>query len=212
MLEGHMLHTDHLGNRGDLRSGDVQWMTAGRGIVHSEMPQQESGRMRGFQLWLNLPAAEKMQPPAYRDIPQAQIPVAELGGGSRARVVAGELGGVRGPIRREATDPLYADIELAAGASFRQRLPASRNAFVYLFEGEASVGLEGRALPLHAAGVLGEGDEVAITAGAEGARLLVLAGRPLGEPVAQWGPFVMNTREEVEQAILDYRQGRLTEG
>ena len=216
MLDGHMQHKDHLGNTGDLRSGAVQWMTAGRGIIHSEMPQQEQGRMRGFQLWINLPAKEKMKPAAYRDIQPDEIPVAELPGGGRAKIIAGGLTldgrTIAGPIHGASTDPLYLDIELPAGASFRQPIHTGYNAFVYPFEGSLEVG-EGHAtrpLRTHDAGVLSDGDEVSLTAGPEGARLILLAGRPLREPVAQYGPFVMNTREEVEQAIRDYQNGVLT--
>ena len=213
MLEGHMLHSDHLGNRGDLRSGDVQWMTAGRGIIHSEMPQQEQGLMRGFQLWLNLPAAEKMKPAGYRDIPAAQIPCATLAGGGSAKVIAGsiEVAGVRtdGPIQGLSTEPLYVDIELAAGERFEQSLPPGHNVLLYLYEGDLRVGDSLRTLPRSAAGLLGDGERVAIEAGADGARVLLLAGKPLREPIAQWGPFVMNTPEEIEQTIRDYRDGRL---
>ena len=216
LLDGHMLHEDHLGNRGDLKSGAVQWMSAGRGIIHSEMPQQEHGRMRGFQLWINLPAREKMKPAGYRDIDPAEIPVLALAGGGRARVIAGTIAAdgqsVSGPIQGLATDPLYADVELPAGAAFRQALASERNAFIYVFEGSAQVGSAAAAvlLPTHAAGVLGPGDSIEVRAGADGARLLLLAGRPLGEPVVQHGPFVMNTREEIEQAIRDYQSGALT--
>jgi redox-sensitive bicupin YhaK (pirin superfamily) len=216
LLDGHMLHEDHLGNRGDLKSGAVQWMTAGRGIIHSEMPQQEHGRMRGFQLWINLPAREKMKPPGYRDIDPSEIPVAALPRGGRVKVIAGtlELDGqsVPGPIQGLTTDPLYIDVELPAGAAFTQPLPADRNAFIYVFEGSAVVGAAAAAKELgtHTAGVLASGDRVEVTAGADGARFLLLAGRPLGEPVAQYGPFVMNTREEIEQAIRDYQSGELT--
>ena len=216
MLDGHMQHKDHLGNTGDLRSGAVQWMTAGRGIIHSEMPQQEQGRMRGFQLWINLPAKEKMKPAAYRDIQPGEIPVVDLAGGGRVRVIAGvpTLNGraIEGPIRGSATDPLYLDVELPAGATFTQAIPAGYNAFVYPFEGGVEVGEDGAKRPLktHDAGVLGDGEEVVLTAGPQGARLILLAGRPLREPVAQYGPFVMNTREEVEQAIRDYQNGALT--
>ena len=216
LLDGHMLHEDHLGNRGDLKSGAVQWMTAGRGIIHSEMPQQEHGRMRGFQLWINLPAREKMKPAGYRDIDPSEIPVAALPGGGRAKVIAGtlELDGqsVPGPIRGLTTDPLYLDVELPAGVAFTQPVPADRNAFVYVFEGSTEVGAPGAAIKLgtHTAGVLASGDQVEVTAGTDGARFLLLAGRPLGEPVAQYGPFVMNTREEIEQAIRDYQSGELT--
>ena len=216
LLDGHMLHEDHLGNRGDLKSGAVQWMTAGRGIIHSEMPQQEQGRMRGFQLWINLPAREKMKPAGYRDIDPSEIPVAALPRGGRAKVIAGtlELDGqpVPGPIQGLTTDPLYIDVELPAGAAFTHPVPAERNAFIYVFEGSAEVGAPGAAkmLETHTAGVLASGDEVQVTAGTDGARFLLLAGRPLGEPVAQYGPFVMNTREEIEQAIRDYQSGELT--
>jgi redox-sensitive bicupin YhaK (pirin superfamily) len=214
LLDGHMLHEDHLGNRGDLKSGAVQWMSAGRGIIHSEMPQQEDGRMRGFQLWINLPAREKMKPAGYRDIDPAEIPVLALQGGGRARLIAGMLESdgrsVTGPIQGLATDPLYADVELPAGAAFDQPLDGARNAFIYVFEGSATVGNTARALATHSAGVLGLGDAVHIRAEAAGARFLLLAGKPLGEPVVQYGPFVMNTREEIEQALKDYQSGELT--
>jgi redox-sensitive bicupin YhaK (pirin superfamily) len=217
MLDGHMRHEDHLGHTGELKSGGVQWMTAGRGIVHSEMPQQDRGRMRGFQLWLNLPAKEKMKPAAYRDIQPDEIPVVELNGGGRARVIAGTLDvdgrQTRGPIQGLTTDPLYLDIELPAGASFTHVVHAGYGAFVYPFEGSVDVGPAGKArrLKTHDAGVLSDGDEVTLTAGPEGARVIILAGRPLREPVVQYGPFVMNTREEIEQAIRDYQSGRLAE-
>ncbi len=212
LLDGHMLHEDHLGNRGDLKSGAVQWMTAGRGIIHSEMPQQEKGRMRGFQLWINLPAREKMKPAGYRDIDPAEIPVADLPGGGLAKVIAGtlELNGKQlpGPVRGLTTDPLYLDVELPAGAAFAHPVAKDHNAFVYVFEGDLEVGA--RALATHAAGLLSGGDEVRVSAGPKGARFLLLAGKPLGEPVVQYGPFVMNTREEIEQAIRDYQNGELT--
>ena len=216
LIDGHMLHEDHMGNRGDLKSGAVQWMSAGRGIIHSEMPQQEHGRMRGFQLWINLPAREKMKPAGYRDIDPAEIPVVALSGGGRAKVIAGTLeadgNSVAGPIQGLATDPLYLDVELPAGGAFTQPVAGDHNAFVYVFEGSVKVGAAAaaRVLATHSAGVLAAGDWVEVSAGAEGARFLLLAGRPLGEPVAQHGPFVMNTREEIEQAIRDYQSGELT--
>ena len=216
LLDGHMLHEDHLGNRGDLKRGAVQWMSAGRGIIHSEMPQQEHGRMRGFQLWINLPAREKMKPAGYRDIDPAEIPVVDLRGGGRAKVIAGTLAAdgrsVPGPIQGLSTDPLYLDVVLPAGAAFTQPVALGHNAFIYVFEGSASVGAPAtaRTLGTHAAGVLAQGDRIEASAGAEGARFLLLAGRPLGEPVVQHGPFVMNTREEIEQAIRDYQSGELT--
>ena len=217
MLDGHMLHQDHMGNRGDLRSGDVQWMTAGRGIIHSEMPQQERGRMRGFQLWINLPAAEKMKPPGYRDIPAGEIPVVELPGGGRAKVIAGtlETQGSRtaGPMQGLTTDPLYIDVDLPAGGVFAHPVAADYGAFVYAYEGSLEIGPAGGARPLkqRSAGVLSAGERVEVKAGRDGARFILLAGRPLKEPVAQYGPFVMNTREEIEQAIRDYQSGALTE-
>ena len=216
LLDGHMLHEDHLGNQGDLKSGAVQWMSAGRGIIHSEMPQQEHGRMRGFQLWINLPAREKMKLASYRDIDPSEIPVASLPGGGRAKVIAGTLEAdgqpVPGPIQGLSTDPLYIDVELPAGATFTQPVPADYNAFMYVFEGSADAGAAGavKRLGTHTAGVLASGNQVEVTAGPDGARFLLLAGRPLGEPVVQYGPFVMNTREEIEQAIRDYQSGELT--
>lgn len=217
MLDGHMLHEDHLGNRGDLKSGDVQWMTAGRGIIHSEMPQQLQGRMRGFQLWINLPAKEKMKPAGYRDIPAASIPVAALPGGGSVKVIAGTLvvdgRATPGPMQGLSTEPLYFDVSLQPGETFTQALPAGHNAFLYLYEGDLAVGAAGderKKLPRHSAGVLSEGDAVTSMAGDGGAKFILLAGKPLREPVVQYGPFVMNTREEIEQAVRDYQAGRLT--
>lgn len=217
MLDGHMRHEDHLGNKGDLQAGGVQWMTAGRGIIHSEMPQQTQGRMRGFQLWLNLPAREKLCPAGYRDLAPDEIPRLTTTGGGQVKVIAGRLelagecvaGPVNGVAESMATDPHYFDLQLAAGEELVLPLAAELSAFAYCYEGQVS--LADKELPAHAAGILGEGDELMIRAGAEGAALLVLAGRPLHEPVAQYGPFVMNSRAELEQALADYREGRLTE-
>jgi redox-sensitive bicupin YhaK (pirin superfamily) len=209
LIDGHMLHEDHLGNRGDLKSGGVQWMTAGRGIVHSEMPQQERGRMRGFQLWINLPAREKMKPAGYRDIQPEEIPVVELAGGGKAKIIAGRFDDkTSGPVRGLSTEPVYFDVELPPGVAFSHPLPEKHSAFVYPFEG--SLAISGRELGTHSAGVLDAGERVEAVAGSRGARFLLLAGRPLGEPVAQYGPFVMNTHEEIEQAIRDYQSGELT--
>ena len=216
MLDGHMRHEDHLGHTGDLKGGGVQWMTAGRGIIHSEMPQQEAGRMRGFQLWINLPGAEKMKPAGYRDIEPEEIPVVELPGGVRVKVIAGALHAnaatTPGPIQGLSTDPLYLDIELPAGAVFAHPLPEGYHAFVYPFEGTVEVGPQGarRVLETHSAGVLTDGDTLELSGGAGGGRVILLAGRPLLEPIVQYGPFVMNTREEIEQAIRDYQSGALT--
>lgn len=212
MLEGHMLHEDHLGNQGHLRDGDVQWMTAGRGIIHSEMPQQQEGRMRGFQLWINLPAAEKMKPAAYRDIPADQIPRAVLADGGWVKVIAGETPDaqgqpVRGPIQGLSTEPLYLHAHLPAGAAWRTGVPPGHTALVYVADGDIEI--DGRTLHHGWAAVLGNGAEVALAAGPQGADVLLLAGKPLQEPVVQYGPFVMNTREEIEQALRDYNQGTL---
>jgi redox-sensitive bicupin YhaK (pirin superfamily) len=209
MLDGRMQHKDSGGNTGDLGPGDVQWMTAARGLVHSEMPQQAEGRMRGFQLWLNLPAADKMQPPAYRDIPAASIPEIEIEQGS-VKIIAGRFDGTPGAVEGGPTDPHYWDLRLEPGAVFEAGVPAEYNAFVYAYEGEAQVGPDRTRLPPRAAGLLSGGDAVRIEAGREGARVLLLAGRPIGEPVVQYGPFVMNTREEIEQAIADFQAGEMS--
>ncbi|MGH8309884.1 MAG: pirin family protein [Steroidobacteraceae bacterium] len=213
MLDGHMQHKDNFGNTGDLGPGAVQWMTAARGIIHSEMPQQSAGRMRGLQLWLNLPAKEKMKPASYRDIPAEQIPTAALPGGGEVRVIAGslEIGGktVLGPVNGagdKTTNPLYVDVHLPAGAEFSAPIARGHNAFLYAYEGSARIG--DRELPHRAAGLLSDGDSVTVTAGKDGARFLLLAAKPLREPVVQYGPFVMNTREEIVRAVDDYRNGR----
>lgn len=209
MLDGHLQHQDSGGNTGDLGPGDVQWMTAARGLIHSEMPQQTEGRMRGFQLWLNLPAKEKMKPAAYSDIPAAQIPVVSVAGGA-VKVIAGRFGDTDGAVRGGTTDAHYWDVHLEPGAGFEAALPADYNAFLYVYEGEAFVGAEQKALAHRAAGLLSSGDRLSMAAGTSGARVLVLAGKPIGEPVVQYGPFVMNTREEIEQAIADYQAGALS--
>lgn len=213
MLEGRMRHEDAFGNRGDFGPGDVQWMTAARGIIHSEMPQQTEGRMRGFQLWINLPSREKMKPAAYRDIPSREIPTVALEGGGELRVIAGSFtqGGATtaGPIGGLSTEPFYFDLRLPPGGVATIPTPATHNAFLYVYDGDAAVGPDAKPLPFRSAGLLTPGDSVRIEAGGRGVWLLLLAGRPIGEPVAQFGPFVMNTREEIEQAIVDYQQGRL---
>jgi len=215
MLDGHMLHEDHLGNRGDLRSGDVQWMTAGRGIIHSEMPQQEEGHMRGFQLWINLPAKKKMCEPSYCDIPSKQIPVVH-GKGFKVKIVAGNFidGGVTTPgaITGRSTEPVYLDVHLSAGCVFEQPLAESLNGAIYVYEGRLSLTGDtgGTSIPAGHTAVLGEGDALRVVANDGQARFLLLAAKPIGEPVFQYGPFVMNTREEIEQAIVDYQNGDLT--
>ena len=218
MLDGHMRHEDHLGNRGDLGPGDVQWMTAARGIIHSEMPQQTQGRMRGFQLWINLPSAEKMKPARYRDIPAAQIPVVKLPAGGEVRVIAGTFsldgnatdGAVNPTGAKLTTDPSYLDVRLPAGAEFMFTVPSTHNVVLYAYEGSLEIGETGAAtaLPPRSAGVLSLGERVRVRPVGRTARFLLLAAKPLREPVVQYGPFVMNTREEIEQAIADYRDGR----
>lgn len=215
MLDGHMRHEDNLGHRGELRAGGAQWMTAGRGIIHSEMPQQTEGRMRGFQLWINLPAREKMVPAAYRDIQADEIPQVPLADGGWVKVVAGRLvqdgTATNGPIGGRTTEPVFFDIALAAGGRFACPVPSAHTAFVYPYEGRVMVGAETASRPLatETVGVLGPGDTVEVAAVEGPARVLLVAGRPLGEPVVQYGPFVMNSREEIEQAIADYRDGVL---
>lgn len=210
MLDGRMRHRDNHGNEGLLVPGSVQWMTAGRGLVHSEMPEQEAGRMRGFQLWVNLPAKDKMTAPKYQEFAPDRIPVVQAGAGVSVKVIAGTVDGVAGPIAQPATDPLYLDITLAAGATWRYALPEGHSAFAYAFEGDARVGEGADARPLSAQelAVLGGGAQLIVEAGEAGARLILVAGRPLREPVARHGPFVMNTREELMQAFVDYEQGR----
>ena len=215
MLEGHMLHEDHLGNRGHLRSGGVQWMTAGRGVIHSEMPQQESGLMRGFQLWVNLPAREKMRPAAYEDIDAGRIPLATENG-VRVKAVAGTFGAgagsITGPVKGVTTRPVFFDVKLDAGVRFEQPLPGPHNTFVYVFEGELAAGVDSslpKALSRREGGVFGAGDGIVLVAGGSGARFLLLSAAPIGEPVVQYGPFVMNTREEIDQAVRDYQSGQL---
>ena len=215
MLDGRMRHRDNHGNEGVLVPGSVQWMTAGRGLVHSEMPEQQEGRMRGFQLWLNLPAREKMTAPKYQEFGPERIPVATPAPGVSVKVIAGHVDGVSGPISQPATDPTYLDIALESGAEFTQSLPPDYAAFLYVFEGTLQVGASDGAsvLRTHELGVLGDGREIrlkGVTAGAGGkvARAILVGGRPLREPVAKYGPFVMNTREELQQAFEDFQRGR----
>lgn len=206
MLAGKMRHRDNQGNSGLLESGGAQWMTAGRGIVHSEMPEQEDGLMWGFQLWVNLPSASKMTAPRYQDIDPKDIPEAGLPNGGTVRVVAGEAAGVTGPVSDIAVKPLYLDVTLPAGASFGQALPEDHNAFIYVFGGDLKIGETTAQLSDMA--LLTGGELVKAEAGAEGARFLLIAGEPIGEPVARYGPFVMNTKDEIMQAFQDYQSGK----
>ena len=217
MLHGHMLHEDHMGNKGHLKSGGVQWMTAGRGIIHSEMPQQESGLMQGFQLWLNLPANEKMKDAAYVDIAPEDIPQLQLPAGHQVKVIAGQFRSQQyqqnGAIRGLSTDPQYYDIHLVAGQPLSLEIPADYQALLYPYEHEITLlhGESSHNVSPHQAAVLTAGNELRLRAN-KPSKLLVLAGKPIGEPIAQYGPFVMNTAEEIEQAIRDYQSGKLTSG
>ena len=209
MLAGRMRHRDSAGNEGLLQQGGVQWMTAGRGVIHSEMPEQEEGRMEGFQLWLNLPAKDKMRAPWYRDIQSADIPQFTTPDGVTVRVIAGASHGVAGAMQRETTQPLYLDLHLPAGAGFAQSLPPAFNAFVYVYRGQLQIG--DRQVPQQRMAILknsADSDGVALRADTP-TRALLIAGQPLTEPIAQYGPFVMNTQEEIFQAIDDFREGRL---
>ena len=209
MLEGRMRHRDSAGNEGLLTNGAVQWMTAGRGVIHSEMPEQEDGRMEGFQLWLNLPARDKMCAPWYRDIPSTEIPEVQAEG-VRVRVIAGQALGVQGAMQREATAPTYLDVHLAPGARFDQPLPPAHNAFVYVYRGALTVA--DTEVPQQRMALLANtpgSDGVVLRAGPQGARAVLIAGQPLNEPIAQYGPFVMNTNQEIYQAVEDFRAGRL---
>ena len=209
MIAGRLRHRDSAGHEGLLSNGGVQWMTAGRGVIHSELPEQEEGLMEGFQLWLNLAAADKMQAPGYRDIPTGQIPE-WTGAGVTVRVIAGASQGVAGAVQRPRTLPLYLDIHLAPGARFEQALPAGHNALVYVYRGELAVGET--AVPAQRMAILAnppEADGVVLQAGSAVTRALLIAGAPLGEPIAQHGPFVMNTREQLFQAVQDFQAGRL---
>ena len=207
MLAGHMQHGDNHGNRGDLSPGSVQWMTAGRGILHSEMPQQENGLMWGFQLWVNLPASDKMTAPRYQDIAPDRIPVVHPSDGVEVRVIAGELDGAVGPVSGIATAPIYMDIAVQAGAQVEIPLPEGHSGFAYVFDGtDASVA--GERLERSELAVLSKGDRVRVAGRDAAARVLLVAGKALQEPVARYGPFVMNTPEQIHEAIADFRAGK----
>lgn len=207
MLDGAMRHKDHLGNEGVIASGDVQWMTAGRGVIHSEMPEQTDGLLHGFQLWLNLPASEKMQPAAYQEYAAAQIPLVELEQGGSVKVIAGEISHrgarVKGPVAETSTRPMYLDINLTSGKSWELAVNSEQTVLLLVFSGATSELSAGQL------GIYQQGDTLSLTATGEGVRALLLAGTPLREPISQHGPFVMNTPAEIEQAINDYNRGRL---
>ncbi|WMJ70099.1 pirin family protein [Stenotrophomonas sp. 24(2023)] len=210
MLDGRMRHRDNHGNEGLLVPGSVQWMTAGRGLVHSEMPEQESGRMRGFQLWVNLPGREKMTAPKYQEFAPDRLPVVQPADGVTVKLIAGRVGDTVGPIVQPATDPVYLDITLAADRAWTYTLPEGHNAFAYVFEGGLVVGEQenARAVARQELAVLGGGEQLHLSAGGDGAHLILVAGRPLREPVMRHGPFVMNTRQELMQAFVDFQEGR----
>ncbi|MFC4765548.1 pirin family protein [Dyella koreensis] len=207
MLAGHMQHGDNHGNRGDLGPGSVQWMTAGRGILHSEMPQQENGLMWGFQLWVNLPAKDKMTDPRYQDIGPERIPVVHPSDGVEVKVIAGELLGATGPVAGITTAPIYLDISVQPGAQLEIPLPEGHSAFAYVFDG-SDAQVAGDVLRRSELAVLSKGTSVRVAGRDAAARVLLVAGKPLGESVARYGPFVMNTPEEIHEAISDFRAGK----
>lgn len=211
MIAGRMLHRDSAGHEGLLENGGVQWMTAGKGVIHSEIPQQEEGVMEGFQLWLNLPKRDKMITPWYRDFKNTDLPKFVTAEGVAVTVIAGESHGVSGAVTRDTTQPNYLDLHLPAGSHFAQQLPAGHNAFVYVYRGEVSIA--GKAVPAQRMAILAneaQADGVVIEASAD-AKVLLVSGQPLKEPIVQYGPFVMNSQEEIYQALSDFRDGRLGE-
>jgi hypothetical protein len=205
MLAGKVHHADSLGNSGDITAGDVQWMTSGHGIMHEEMPRPVKGKMEGFQLWVNLPARLKMTRPRYQEVLAAKIPIIEREGGIRIRLVAGQVDQTSGPVTEIAADPSYMDVTIPSGGRFESPIPRGHTAFAYVFEGQGSfTGSEITATHLV---IFGDGDFVQVTAGSSGVRFLLASGLPLGEPIARYGPFVMNTREEIQQALRDLQNG-----
>jgi redox-sensitive bicupin YhaK (pirin superfamily) len=211
MLAGIVQHRDSIGNAGSIGAGDVQWMTSGRGIMHEEMPQPDQGRMAGFQLWVNLPARLKMSAPRYQEIPAGRIPQIEREDGGRVRVIAGEAGGVRGPVTEIAAQPTYLDVSIPAQASFTHPIEEGHTGFAYVFEGEGTFGVTdeggGTVVGHPRLAVFGDGSAVTVRTAAQAARFLLISGQPLHEPIARYGPFVMNTRAEIEQALRDLRDG-----
>ncbi|NOT56949.1 MAG: pirin family protein [Deltaproteobacteria bacterium] len=207
MLAGAMRHRDHKGNEGNLCPGSIQWMTAGRGIIHSEMPQQQDGLMWGFQLWVNLPAAQKMTAPRYQDIPPEAVPEVVLENGVHIRVLVGESHGVRGAVQGIATAPLYLDVRMPARASCALPVQRGHTAFCYVFEGAGTFGASTQNVTQQQLAVFSDGETVTVKTAETPVRFLLLAGKPLREPVARYGPFVMNTREEIVQAFEDFQRG-----
>ena len=206
MLEGHMEHRDSMGNQGNLTTGGAQWMRAGSGVIHSEMPKQTSGLMQGFQLWINLPAEKKMSAPAYQDFSADAFPVVDADD-SHVKVLSGHFQNIKGPVDDVYTDMQFLDIQVDSDGVFKYELDTAYQAFIYIYNGNASLG--DTVLPRHTFAVLGDGEQLEVSAGVDGAQFILVAGKPIGEPVVQYGPFVMNTREEIDQAFADYRDGRL---
>ena len=211
MIAGRMLHRDSAGHEGLLQNGGVQWMTAGKGVIHSEIPQQDDGVMEGFQLWLNLHSSEKMKAPWYRDFQNDQLPKLQTPEGVEVTVIAGESHGVQGAVTREITQPIYLDVHMHQGSRFEQTLPADHNAFVYVYRGEVRIGSQ--VVPEQRMAILAntlQADGVVIESSAA-AQFILVSGKPLNEPIAQYGPFVMNSQQEIYQALADFRDGRLGE-
>ncbi len=208
LLSGRMRHKDSAGHEGVIESGGVQWMTAGKGIVHSEMPEQENGLLQGFQLWLNLPAKDKMQAPAYQEFSAKEIAVEHLDNGTEIRVIAGQTDrGTTGPVSNSSVNALYLDVSLPAEQLFTQKLDHDAHAFIYLIDGEIAIGEQARMINSSQLAVLQKGEQLTVTA-KQNSRFLLLAGKTLNEPVARGGPFVMNTRTEILQAFEDYNNNR----
>jgi quercetin 2,3-dioxygenase len=208
LLQGRVLHKDSMGHSGVIEAGDVQWMTAGGGIIHEEMPQVSKPALWGFQLWANLPASHKMMAPRYREIRRDQIPTVEPADGVTIRIICGRVGGVEGPVREIVTDPEYLDVELAPEQCYDHPVKAGHRVFGYLLEGEARFDTpDGKAVGAETAALFGDGDRVRIITGKHAARLLLISGKPIGEPIAWGGPIVMNTREELARAFEEYRDG-----
>jgi len=216
MLDGQVSHRDSLGNSGTIGPGDVQWMTAGSGILHEEMPKAGPRRLAGFQVWVNLPAKLKMSRPRYQGVPAARIPEVKRPDGVRIRVVAGEVDGVKGAVGEIYAEPEYLDVSMPPGCTFEQPVPRGHTALAYSFEGQGlfGTGADGQGRPVAATRLVlfGDGDRVGVRTGASPARFLLLSGRPLGEPVARYGPFVMNTRDEIMQALRELREGTFIRG
>lgn len=209
LLAGKMRHKDNAGNEGVIEAGGVQWMTAGKGIVHSEMPEQEDGLLSGFQLWVNLPASNKMTDPAYQEFSEADVPVERWENGTEIRVITGKTEqGTEGPVKNTYVSPLFMDVSLQSGKAFEQKIDSHDNTLIYVIEGELSIGNEAQILSEKNMGILERGEQISVTSNATQSRFIVISAKPLNEPIARGGPFVMNTESEVQQAFSDYRNGR----